>query len=387
VIPLTEIVTGRETRSLRTRLARAGFKTSINMPTTAVLNITLRCPLRCVYCYSDSGKLYDLNFDYASRFLVEFSKSGGKIVILSGGEPTLHPNILDLVDLCNELGVFPVISSCGIVEPDLIKSLAERSVKYIGVSVDTGLTVLESKLRRGVNLEKVFETIHIAKKLGIDVGVRSTLTITSLVALENLFKLCEKLQIDRLCIYFLVPSGRALHSYNLSVSSQTALRVVIYLIKLVQLYSNIDTLLVTNPSVFVFTCLYISSSKEEFFSLLEMYSERCRCNAASRLISVNVRGEILPCQFAPSTAICGTLDNLDLAQAVLRGREWISKHRCRSCLLSDLCLGCPVRLHVTASDRDPLCLLESLTKVEIASISGWKTDLAKRLLTCTQHHA
>ncbi len=378
MIPLTEIVTGEKPHSIRAELASTSRAGMIKLQ-VAVLNITLRCPLRCIYCYSDSGKLNDLDYELALRFLEEFSRLGGRTVILSGGEPTLYPRITDIIHECTRLRLNSALSTCGIIGHDKVRQLISFGLRYIGISIDTGVPSLEVKLRPGIDLEKVVETARFARKHGIHVGIRATLTFSNIVMLENLFKLCTRLGISRLCLYFLVPSGRALKLGSLFLDSVTALKAVLHLVKLVKRYSKIDTLLVTNPSAYLTICLYAASTKEEFFHLAHLYSSRCKCNAALSLISLNVQGEILPCQFSPPSSSCGNINSVSIIEALEKGRSWVETHRCRACELSDLCYGCPVRLYVHKTTRDPACLLEAATKVETSSLASWKIDLAKRL--------
>ncbi len=63
------------------------------------LHITKTCNLSCKYCYISAGKPLkdELNlFDYA-RIIPEFVALRPKKVIFTGGEPLLHPHIIDLL--------------------------------------------------------------------------------------------------------------------------------------------------------------------------------------------------------------------------------------------------------------------------------------------------
>ncbi len=386
MIPLTELLTGDKPRSVRARLSESKGR-GLSSPSVAVINLTLRCALRCVYCYSSAGSLKDLSCDIARAFLSEFSQSGGRVVILSGGEPTLYPDVADVVNECAKLGLVPTLSSCGMCSLEVLRRLVEYGVKYVGVSVDTGIPFLESKIRRGSDIEKIVDTIRELRRLGVDVGVRATLTVASLPVLERLLKLCSRLDVYRLCIYFLVPSGRARELSTLSVDGELAVRAMLYLFKVVRRHPLIDVLLVTNPSAFLLACLYSSSSKEEFLKLAESYSARCRCNAARGIVSLNVRGELLPCQFSPPEFSCGFILSTDLRTALKTGKEIVERYRCRACELADLCYGCPVRLYVHSVDADPLCVVRPLSRFQGALIDDWKISLIKRMLRGTQYRA
>ena len=65
------------------------------------LHVTSRCDLRCRHCYypvEHPGR--DLPLELARRLFAEAAESGVRQVILSGGEPMLHPAIVELVEAC-----------------------------------------------------------------------------------------------------------------------------------------------------------------------------------------------------------------------------------------------------------------------------------------------
>jgi len=72
------------------------------------LEITERCNLSCVHCYADSGPqgqlLGQMGFEEWLRVLREGADLGCKKVQFIGGEPTLHPNLSDLIKYASERG-------------------------------------------------------------------------------------------------------------------------------------------------------------------------------------------------------------------------------------------------------------------------------------------
>jgi sulfatase maturation enzyme AslB (radical SAM superfamily) len=54
--------------------------------------ISDRCNLRCRHCYIGDGFHQDLSFEKILRILKEFEEIQGLRLLLSGGEPLLHPH-------------------------------------------------------------------------------------------------------------------------------------------------------------------------------------------------------------------------------------------------------------------------------------------------------
>jgi uncharacterized radical SAM superfamily Fe-S cluster-containing enzyme len=71
----------------------------------AIIDITEKCNLKCPVCYAKSGEGNDLPIKKIEEMMDFFQKSeGGKAEILqiSGGEPTLHPDILKIISIAKE---------------------------------------------------------------------------------------------------------------------------------------------------------------------------------------------------------------------------------------------------------------------------------------------
>ena len=62
-------------------------------------NTTNACNMYCAHCYRDAGCKADeeLSTDEAKNLLNQIARAGFKIMIFSGGEPLMRPDILELV--------------------------------------------------------------------------------------------------------------------------------------------------------------------------------------------------------------------------------------------------------------------------------------------------
>ena len=78
-------------------------------------NTTNACNLACAHCYRDAGaKAEDeLSTVEAKKMLTEIARTGFKIMIFSGGEPLMRPDILELVEFAAKEGLRPVFGTNG----------------------------------------------------------------------------------------------------------------------------------------------------------------------------------------------------------------------------------------------------------------------------------
>ncbi len=201
-------------------------------PTTAgerkpivVWNITRRCNLRCLHCYSDSeGRDYpgELSWDECRAVVDDLAAYGVPGLLLSGGEPLAHPRVEDLAAYAKGKGLRVTLSTNGtLIHRERAERLKEIGFAYVGISLDgIGATHDHFRGREGA-FQKAVEAFRHCRAVGQRVGLRLTLTRHTIGDLENILDFIEAEGIDRVCFYHLVPSGRGV---DLARVSPDALR-------------------------------------------------------------------------------------------------------------------------------------------------------------------
>ena len=176
-----------------------------------VWNCTRRCNLACRHCYSDStsARYDELSHEEAGEFIADIARFGSPALLLSGGEPFMRPDLMELMQEARDRGLAVTISSNGtMVSPARARAVAAAGVRYVGISVDgTPADHDAFRGRRGA-YRRALAGIAALKEQGVRVGVRVTLTATAIAALPDIFALVEREGIDRVCFYHLVPAGR-----------------------------------------------------------------------------------------------------------------------------------------------------------------------------------
>jgi radical SAM protein with 4Fe4S-binding SPASM domain len=77
--------------------------------------VTHRCNLTCTYCEASSGEeiANELSHDQALRMIDDLKRAGVSRLLLSGGEPLMRPDIWDLLDYLDRVGLTPGLISNG----------------------------------------------------------------------------------------------------------------------------------------------------------------------------------------------------------------------------------------------------------------------------------
>lgn len=94
----------------------------------------------CKHCYRDAGAKADseLTTEEAKNLITEIHKAGFKIMIFSGGEPLMRPDIFQLVEHASKVGLRPVFGTNGtLITRDVAQRLKKLGVMGMGISLDS----------------------------------------------------------------------------------------------------------------------------------------------------------------------------------------------------------------------------------------------------------
>lgn len=138
------------------------------------ISLTDRCNLRCVYCMPLTGLTFVpnpelLTVDEIEKIVRAAVEVGFRKVRLTGGEPTLRQDIVDIVRRLNRIdGVEQlVMTTNGYRLPHIARELAEAGLKRVNIHVDSLNPDRLPKLMRQGSLDKVWAGIEAAEKAGL----------------------------------------------------------------------------------------------------------------------------------------------------------------------------------------------------------------------------
>jgi MoaA/NifB/PqqE/SkfB family radical SAM enzyme len=120
-----------------------------------VWNITRTCNLRCVHCYSDSMAMKypgELTWEQMQAVVGDLAAYQIPALLLSGGEPLIHPRFFDLVELASRAGLKLTISTNGtLITEEKAALLKAANVAYVGISLD-GIGEIRSAARKAPSM-------------------------------------------------------------------------------------------------------------------------------------------------------------------------------------------------------------------------------------------
>ena len=177
-----------------------------------IWNLVRRCNLTCRHCYATSAdKDFPGELDTAEVFSVmdDLKAFGVPVLILSGGEPLLRPDIFDISRRAREMGFYVGLSSNGtLIDEGNIGAIASVGYDYVGISLD-GLGATHDWFRRREGgFEEALRGIRLCRDAGIKVGMRFTLTRDNAADLPGLLDLMDEEGVDKFYLSHLNYAGR-----------------------------------------------------------------------------------------------------------------------------------------------------------------------------------
>lgn len=179
------------------------------------------CNLRCRYCYAESGDhlANELAYDVLADVCRQAAELGARsVVIIGGGEPTLHPRFRDLVATVHELGMIPMVfTNCLKVTPNLAEFLYAHNASVMGkldsLQADrqdflAGVDGASERIRRGMDnlLEAGFGRPEDAR--GLRLGASFVSCRLNLDEITDIWHYCREHSIFP-NMEVLTPTGRA----------------------------------------------------------------------------------------------------------------------------------------------------------------------------------
>ena len=175
-----------------------------------VWNVTSRCNLSCTHCYAaNKGCADELSTDEALALIDDLAAFGAPVLLFSGGEPLVRPDILTLARHATGLGMRVVFSTNGtLIDARMAAEFKAIRLSYAGISID-GMEVVHDRFRACPGAyQRSLAGIRHCRDAGVKVGLRVTMTKDNVGEIPAIFDLMEAERIPRICLYHLVYCGR-----------------------------------------------------------------------------------------------------------------------------------------------------------------------------------
>jgi len=304
-------------------------------PARMDLAVTYRCNLKCGKCYlPDTGAMQELPAEEWLRIYEILWNIGVPQVVVTGGEPTLRPDIISLVSQADEFVTGLVTNGTKLEE--LAAQLRDASLDYVQVTIESSNPGIHDEMT-GVSGSHALTVGGIRKAMAVGLRVVTNTTLTACNApsfTETVRWLHEALGVKHVACNTLICSGRGITCKAENGLSDEDLK------------------------------RYLESACEEASRLgldFQWYSPTCyvtgvnpldlgfgvkACSAAAHNMTIQPDGSVLPCQSWPETVgniLKDPWDSIWSHPTCVKLRQGKAPEECQGCAYEESCSGgCPL---------------------------------------------
>jgi radical SAM protein with 4Fe4S-binding SPASM domain len=369
---------------------------AFNRPYVISWNLTYRCNLACEHCYLDAGGTPQVKSEnFADRGELSTEECFNVIdeiaafapeclTILTGGEPLLRRDILEIVRRAADRELWVVVGTNGVrITEKVATRLADAGARGLSLSLDALDPDRHDRFRRVRGAwQNTVEGAGILSRTGLPFIVQTTAGSHNFGELEAIADFAH----DRLAakvwnLYFLVPTGRGQFVSDLSPAQYDDVLASLY--RLQRKYQGRMLVNAKCAPHYIKTVLENASGLQETseaasadrdhqtpasgaggFSQIRTYSGGAGgCPAGTHYMGIRPNGDVTPCPYLPVFA--GSLRSAELADlwtssalfTDIRRRTSLGG-RCGACEMNAHCGGCRARAYGMTGDlmaEDPLC--------------------------------
>ena len=349
------------------------LQASFERPYVVSWNLTYRCNLACEHCYLDAGGTplvrtenfadrSELGTEECFKVIDEIAAFAPEcLTILTGGEPLLRRDILQIVQRAAERGLWVVIGTNGVrITENLAARLAEAGARGLSLSLDALDPDRHDRFRRVRGAwQNTVDGAQILNRAGLPFIVQTTAGSHNRDELDAIADFAhERLAAKVWNLYFLVPTGRGQFVSDMTPGQYDEVLAALYRIQ-----RKYDRRMLVNAKCaphYIKTVLEMGDPETR----TRIYSGGAGgCPAGTHYMGIRPNGDVTPCPYLPVFA--GSLRSASLTDlwtsselfAGIRRRAALGG-RCGECEMNAHCGGCRARAYGMTGDlmaEDPLC--------------------------------
>ncbi len=354
------------------------------MPLFAVWSFTNRCNLKCRHCYQDSehAPLVDeMTLEEKLSLMDQMGRASMPMVAFSGGEPTIHPDLLPVIGRAKEYGMHVSVATNGTaITESYAQQLADAGARYIEISLDSVDAARHDAFRGvpGMWEKAVAGARAVANTPGLRLGIATCIHQGNVDELDAMLEFAEhELQATCMACFNFIPVGRGLKMIADDITPAQREKVLATLQAKMDSGSKMGVISTAPQLARVclagamgedgqMTCSHAGSGSGTKARVIAKYLGGC--GAGRTYVCIEPNGDVTPCVYLPHR-IMGSVREKPLAE-IFRGSVFWDVlndrdrrlHHCQVCEFKAYCGGCRARADAYFGKLhagDPGCIFNS----------------------------
>jgi radical SAM protein with 4Fe4S-binding SPASM domain len=192
------------------------LRRATKVPNTVFINLTSKCQLNCIYCSRESINKQNVHMDSMKLFqlLEELLKKKVFKVILTGGEPLLHPDFYNTINVLSGKVAISVLSNGMEICRDTAKFLWLKKVNSVCISLDAPNKMLAEKTRGINSFDSALNAVEHLLREKVPVYLNAVLTKINADIVEDYIKFCSAIGVNHLSFTGVKNIGAASKTFN-----------------------------------------------------------------------------------------------------------------------------------------------------------------------------
>lgn len=195
MVPATNVSDGAASKTGSCLSSAQRFKLFNELQGKLRVSVTHSCQLQCKFCHQEGieqhWKSVSISPELFGRLVKAYRHLGGEFVELTGGEPTLHPEIGRLLEIAHSAGAYSILCTNGLMLDRAMKQIKEEKVDLIRLSLHATDSSEASKALLGNHwsFDRLRGHVELALGLGVDVQLIFTHSGKNTKYLEKVLEL------------------------------------------------------------------------------------------------------------------------------------------------------------------------------------------------------
>ncbi len=340
-----------------------------NIPRLVFWELTRACNLNCIHCRAEAERgpfEGELTLEEIRRVLDEISSRYSPIIVLTGGEPLVRPDIFDVADHARHAGLRTALATNGtLIDSGIAGRIRDSGIQRVSVSLD-GAEAPTHDGFRGIpgSFDRALEGIARLSGAGVEFQINTTITRRNEDQVEEIMSLAERLRAKALHIFMLVPVGCGVEIADTEMISPERYESLLNWFYDKSGTTSLELKATCAPHYYRIMRQRAREERRKLsFEKDGMAAVTRGCLAGTGVCFISHRGEVRPCGYLPLDA--GSVREQSFVEIWERSPLFLElrnlgnlKGKCGVCEYKTVCAGCRARAYHQTGDYlsdEPYC--------------------------------
>lgn len=345
------------------------------VPKWIAWEVTSKCNLHCVHCRSSSDMSShegDFTTEEAYRLLDDIASFSKPVIVITGGEPLLRPDVFEIASYGTKLGLRMCMATNGtFVNDEVCAKMKASGIQMVSMSLDGASAAVHDNFRDQEGaFDATLKGIEYLKKNGIPFLINSSFTKRNQDEIPKLYELAKKLGATAWYMFMVVPTGRGEDILDELISKEDYEKLLNWHFDMEMEEKDMLVRPTCAPHYYRIALQRKKQDKVDYERRTLKFSTGGAkgCIAAQVIAMIDSYGNVRPCSYFPETA--GNVkkqsfkeiwENSELFNNLRNFKAY--KGRCGACEYLNVCGGCRARadaVHHDYLEEEPFCTYEPL---------------------------